>query len=333
MQFDRGYLSSYFATNREKLLVEMSNAHLLITDKKIVSAQEILPILQHIATTNATLLIIAEDIEGDALSTLVVNQLKGTLKVAAVKAPAFGDRRKAMLEDLAILTNATFVTEEKGFILRDVGADVLGKAAQIFIDKDKTTIVGGAGKRKAIQDRIQTIDAEINIATSNYDKEKLQERKAKLQGSVAVISVGALTESEMKKKKQMFEDSLHSTRAALEEGIVPGGGVSLLKTGRAIETKALSKEEQVGAQILINACKAPFKQLIQNAGHEPSVLLEEVLSAEGNFGFNVLSEKVEDLLKAGVIDSAKVIKTSLSHAVSMAGIVLLSEALIANGEE
>ncbi|PIS02492.1 MAG: chaperonin GroEL [Chlamydiae bacterium CG10_big_fil_rev_8_21_14_0_10_42_34] len=333
MQFDRGYLSSYFATNAEKLIVEMTNPSILVTDKKISSAQELLPILQHIATTGQELLIIADDIEGDALSTLVVNKLRGTLKVAAVKAPAFGDRRKSILEDIAILTGATLVTEEKGLILRDAGADVLGSADQIIVDKEKTTVVGGKGSETEMKARIAQIDAELKNTTSNYDKEKLEERKAKLQGGVAVIKVGAPTESEMKKKKQMYEDSLNSTRSALEEGIVPGGGVALLRASRACTELKLSKEEQVGAQILLKACEAPFKQIITNTGFDSSIVLNEVLGKEKSFGFNALSEKVEDLLKCGVIDPAKVVKSSLTHAVSMAGIVLLSEALIADAKD
>jgi len=333
MQFDRGYLSAYFATNAERLIVEMNQPVILITDKKISSVQEILPILQHIAATGQELLIVAEDIEGDALSTLVVNKLRGTLKVAAVKAPAFGDRRKAVLEDIAALTGATVVTEEKGLVLRDADAEVLGKADQIVITKEKTTVVGGKGSAKEIKARIAQIDAELSKTTSSYDKEKLDERKAKLQGGVAVIKVGAPTESEMKKKKQMFEDSLNSTRSALEEGIVPGGGIALLKASRACSKLPLSKEEDVGAQILLKACEAPFKQIVFNTGHDSSVLLEEVLKKGANFGFNALTEKVEDLLKCGVIDPVKVVKNSLTHAVSMAGVVILSEALISNAEE
>lgn len=329
MQFDRGYASAYFCTNGEKLTVEMNEPNVLITDKKITSAQDILPILQHIATTGQELLIIADDIEGDALSTLVVNKLRGTLKVAAVKAPGFGDRRKAMLEDLAILTGAQLVTEEKGLLLRDSEADVLGKASQILITKEKTTIVGGKGEPIELKARVAQIENEIKTATSSYDKEKLEERKAKLQGGVAVIKVGAPTESEMKKKKQMFEDSLNSTRAALEEGIVPGGGVALLRASRALANLKLEKEEQAGANILLRACEAPFRQIVLNTGYDPSVLLNEVLEMKGNnFGFNAITEKVEDLLKSGVIDPVKVVKQSLAHAVSMAGIVLLSEAVI-----
>jgi chaperonin GroEL len=327
MQFDRGYASSYFCTNAEKLIVEMNHPFLLITDKKISSAQEILPILQHVATTGAELLLIADDIDGDALSTLVMNRLRGTLKVAAVKAPGFGDRRKALLEDIAILTGGQLITEEKGMILRDAGPELLGRADQIVITKDKTTLVGGKGQTKEIRDRIAQIEAEITKASSPYDKDKLQERKAKLQGGVAVIKVGAPTESEMKKKKQMYEDSLNSTRAALEEGIVPGGGIALLRASRTSPT--LSKEEAVGARILLQACEAPFRQIVSNAGHDPSILLDQVLRAGPTIGFNALTETVEDLVKAGVLDPVKVVKSSLMHAVSVAGIVLLSEALMA----
>lgn len=333
MQFERGYLSAYFCTNAEKLIVEMTNPAILVTDKKISSIQEILPLLQQIAAAGQELLIIAEEVEGDALSTLVVNKLRGTLKVAAIKAPGFGDRRKALLEDIAILTGAQLVTEDKGFVLREVETEVLGSADQIVIDKEKTTIVGGKGSAEELAARIAQIDAEIKTTTSTYDKEKLEERKAKLQGGVALIRVGAPTESEMKKKKQMYEDSLNSTRSALEEGIVPGGGVALLRAGAACAKLKLSKEEEVGAHILLRACEAPFKQIVSNTGYDPSLLLEEVLKKESSYGFNALTEKVEDLLKAGVIDPVKVVKNSLTHAVSMAGIVLLSEALIANAKE
>lgn len=333
MQFDRGYLSAYFSTNAEKLVVEMTNAKILVTDKKITSVQEILPLLQHVAATSQELLIIADEVEGDALSTLVVNKLRGTLKVAAVKAPAFGDRRKSILEDIAILTGAQLVTEDKGILLREAEGDVLGEADQLLIDKEKTTIVGGKGNSQAIKERIAQIDAELKKTTSTYDKEKLEERKAKLQGGVAVIKVGAPTESEMKKKKQMYEDSLNSTRSALEEGIVPGGGVALLRASRACAKLKLSKEEEVGAQILLRACEAPFKQIVSNTGYDSSIILDEVLKKEKAFGFNAMTEKVEDLLKSGVIDPSKVVKSSLAHAVSMAGIVLLSEAIIANADE
>ncbi len=333
MQFDKGYISAYFCTNNEKLTVEMSHPAILITDKKIASAQEILPILQQVAAAGQELLIIADDLEGDALSTLVVNKLRGSLKIAAVKAPGFGDNRKAMLEDLAILTGAQLVTEEKGYILRDVGSEVLGHADQITITKDKTTLVGGQGAPESIRARIEQLEAQSAKASSKYDKEKLEERKAKLQGGVALIQVGAPTESEMKKKKQMYEDSLNSTRAALEEGIVPGGGVALLQAGRSAQL-SLSPEELIGANILCKACEAPFRQIVANTGLDASIVLDEVLARQSkSFGFNALSETIEDLLLAGIIDPVKVVKSSLRHAVSMAGVVLLSEALIANAEE
>jgi chaperonin GroEL len=311
----------------------MTNAKLLITDKKISSVQEILPILQSIASTATELLIIAEDIEGDALSTLVVNKLRGTLKVCAVKAPGFGDRRKALLEDIAILTGATVVSEETGNSLKDATAEVLGSAEKILVNKEKTTLVGGKGNPKAIQARIKQIDAEIANTTNAYDKEKLEERKAKLSGGVAVIRVGAATEPEMKQKKQVFEDSLNSTRAALEEGIVIGGGCALLRASKAASSLKLSKEEAIGTQIVFQACEAPFKQIVTNTGYDSSVLLNEVLAAELHFGFNAATEKVEDLIKAGVVDPAKVVKNALRFAVSTAGIVLLSEALIGNAPE
>lgn len=333
LQFDRGYISAYFCTNQEKLTIEMTHAAILITDKKISSIQEILPILQHLAAKGEPLLIIADDLEGDALSTLVVNKLRGSLQIAAVKAPGFGDQRKALLEDLAILTGAQLITEERGYILRDVGPEVLGYANQLTISKNKTTLVGGQGDHAAIQERIQQLEAQIAKASSKFDREKLEERKAKLQGGVALIQVGALTESEMKKKKQIYEDSLNSTRAALEEGIVPGGGVALLEAARSI-TLSLSSEEQIGAQILIKACEAPFRQIVANTGYDPAIILEQVLAQnKKTYGFNALTETVEDLLTAGIIDPVKVIKSSLRHAVSMAGVVLLSEALIANEED
>ena len=333
MQFDKGYASPYFCTAAERMMAEMTEPNILITDKKITSAQEILPILQHIASTGQELLIIADEIDGDALSTLVVNKLRGSLKVAAVKAPGYGDRRKAMLEDIAVLTGAQVVSEEKGMLLREAEPEVLGKAGQILIGKEKTTIIDGKGTAQALKARIAQIDAEIKNATSNYDKEKLEERKAKLQGGVAVIKVGAPTESEMKKKKQLFEDSLNATRAALEEGIVPGGGVTLLRASRSLAIPKLSKEESVGAAILLKACEAPFRQIVLNAGFDPSVILQQALEKGTSFGFNAISEQIEDLLKSGVIDPAKVVKNSLSHAVSMAGIVLLSEAVIIEEKE
>ncbi len=283
MQLDRGFMSPYFATNNEKLIVEMENPYLLITDKKIASPQEILPILQHIASTGGSLVIIADDIEGDALSTLVINKLRGNLKVAAIKAPGFGDRRKEILEDIAILTDGQLVTEERGLFLREAEADVLGRADQITISKEKTTIIGGKGSPKNIQARISQIDAQIQNAASSYDKEKLNERKAKIQGGVALIKIGAFTESEMKKKKQTFEDSLNATRAALAEGVVPGGGVMLLQAAKETPRLDLSKEEQIGANILYRACEAPFRQIVKNSGLEASIVLEKAL----NLGKNI----------------------------------------------
>lgn len=334
MQFDRGYTSAYFCTNNEAMLVEMHNARILVTDKKISSVQEILPLLQATASAAQDLILIADDIEGDALSTLVINKLRGTLKVCAIKAPGFGDRRKALLQDIAILTGATFVCEEMGVLLKDATAAVLGEAEKITVTKDKTTIVNGKGKPKEIKARIQQIEAEMALATSSYDKEKLEERKAKLSGGVAVIRVGAATEPEMKQKKQLFEDSLNSTKAALDEGIVPGGGIALLRASRAVSGKLqLIHDEATGAQIVFKACEAPFKQLVANTGYDPSVLLEQVLSSKENFGFNAITEQVEDLLQSGVIDPAKVVKTSLKFASSTAGIVLLSEVLIGDAPE
>ncbi len=332
MLFDRGYLSAYFCTNADKMSVEMSNAKVLITDKKIASVQEILPILQAVAATASELLIIADDIEGDALSTLVVNKLRGTLKVCAVKAPGFGDRKKSLLEDIAILTGATLISEETGHFLKEATADVLGSVDKLVVTKDKTTLVGGKGNSSHIKTRIAHIEAEVERATSSYDKEKLEERKAKLTGGVAVIRVGATTEPEMKQKKQLFEDSLNSTRAAIEEGIVIGGGCALLRIGKGIDLK-LTGDEALGAQIVLKALETPFKQIVSNTGFDSSVLLSEVLSANAPIGFNAASEKVEDLLAKGIIDPAKVVKNALRLAVSTAGIALLSEVLIGNAPE
>ena len=332
MQIDQGYMSPYFCTNVEKLLVELDHPIVLITDKKIHSAQEILPILQQIAHTEQSLFIIAEDIEGDALSTLVMNKLRGTIKVAAIKAPGFGDQKRALLEDLCILTGATLISEQVGLLLSETTFDLLGSARHLYISKEKTTIVDGKGKKQDIQKRIDQINAQIRPTLSNFEIEKLNERKGKLQGGVAVIKVGALTEAEMKKQKQMFEDSLHATRAALENGIVPGGGMALLRSSKKIELLN-DKEEKVGAEILIQACTAPFRQIVTNSGLNPSILYEEVLLKGNSYGFNALTEKIEDLFQAGVIDPVKVVKNSLIHAVSIAGIVLLSEALMVNAKE
>lgn len=333
MKFDRGYVSPYLCTNLEKMTVEMNKAQILLVDKKISNIHEILPILQAVAASGRELLIIAEDIEGDALSTLVVNKLRGTLKVAAVKSPGFGDRRQAMLQDIAILTGATIISEDAGVTLKEMSAAALGSAEKVTINKESTTIVGGAGSAEAIKARIKQIDAEIGLSKSSYDKEKLEERRAKLSGGIAVIRVGAATESEMKQKKQMFDDSLNSTRAALEEGIVPGGGVALLNASKAIDALKLTGDEAIGAKIVQYACEAPIKQIASNAGVDGSIILSQVLKSPKNFGFNALTEKVEDLVSAGVIDPAKVVKNTLTYAASTAGIVLLSEALITDADE
>ena len=333
MQFDRGYTSAYFCTNPENLTVEMHNPRILITDKKLSSIQEILPLLQATASRAQDLLIIAEDIEGDALSTLVINKLRGTLKVCAVKAPGFGDRRKALLEDLAILTGGELISEERGQVLKEATESDLGIAEKVIVTKENTTLIKGEGDSKEIQARVLQIEKEIEAATSDWDKEKLQERKAKLSGGVAVIRVGAPTEAEMKQKKQIFQDSLNSTRAAHEKGVVAGGGVALLRARKAAESLQLSKEEAIGAQIVIQACVAPFKRIVDNCGVDSSVILEETKKKEANFGFNTLTEKVEDLVKEGVVDPAKLVIHALRFAISTAGIVLLSEVLIGNAPE
>lgn len=333
MQFDRGYISAYLCTNQDKMICEMTNPAILIVDKKITSIQELLPILQTVATSGEQLLIICEDVEADALATLVVNKLRGILKVAAVKSPGFGDRRKEMLQDIAVLTGGTLIAEEAGIVLKDANAQVLGHADRVVITKETTTIVGGKGTEKAIKARIKQIDNEFAIATSSYDKEKLEERKAKLQGGVAVIKVGAATEPELKQKKQMFEDSLSSTKAALEEGVVVGGGVALLRACKALDTLTLEGDEALGARLVGRACETPCRQLAHNSGKEGSVIIAQLKGAQDSFGFNALSEHIEDLLKAGVIDPVKVVKNCLLHASSVAGIVLISEALIGDAPE
>ncbi len=333
MQFDRGYVSPYFCTNNDKMIAELHDAQILLVDRKVNNIHELLPILQATAATGKELLLVAEDIEGDVLSTLVVNKLRGTLKVIAVKAPGFGDRRKAILQDIAVLTGATVVTEEAGIALKDATAEVLGSAERIIVTKETTTIVHGGGQTTAIQARVKQLEAEAANTTSTYDKEKLEERKAKLSGGVAQIRVGAATEPELKQKKQVFEDSLSSTKAALEEGIVPGGGVALLRASAVIDKLGLEGEEAVGAQIVKHACRAPLKQIAINSGFDGSVILSEVEQAKASFGFNALTEKVEDLFEAGVIDPAKVVKACLLLAASVGGIVLISEALIADAPE
>lgn len=333
MQFDRGYISAYFCTNTDKMSVEMNHPQILILDKKITSIHEILPLLQTVATSGRELLIIAEDVEGDALSTLVVNRLRGTLKVTAVKAPGFGERRKALLEDIAILTGGTVVSEDTGITLKDLPQNALGSAEKITITKDNTIIVNGAGEPSKIEARVKQIENEISLSKSTYEIEKLEERKAKLSGGVAVIRVGAATEPELKQKKQMFEDSLNSTKAALEEGIVPGGGIALLRASEVISKLKLEGDEAIGAKLLIQACEAPLKQIVQNTGFDGAVIVSELKKADFSQGFNAMTEKLENMMTAGVIDPAKVVKYCLTYAASVAGIVLISEALIADAPE
>ncbi len=336
MQFDRGYLSPYFCTNNDRMLIELSDPQILIIDRKVSSIHELLPILQNVATTGKALLIIAEDIEGDALSTLVINKLRGTLRVAAVKAPGFGDRRKALLQDIATLTGGSVVSEDTGTSLKDIEVEALGSAEKITITKENTIIVNGKGSSAAIQSRVKQIENEITICKSSYDKEKLEERKAKLSGGVAVISVGAATETELKQKKQMFEDSLNSTKAAAEEGVVSGGGVALLRAGKVINQLKLEGDELMGAKIVLQACETPLKQIINNSGLDGSVILNELKSMESkdfNSGFNALTGKVEDLSISGIKDPAKVVKNCLIYAASVAGMVLITEALIADAPE
>jgi len=333
MQFDRGYISAYFCTNMEKMSVEMSNPQILLIDRKIGNIHELLPVLQGIASTGRELLIIAEDVEGDVLSTLVVNKLRGTLKVVAVRAPGFGDRRKALLEDIAVLTGGAVISEEAGLSLREIPPEALGSAEKVSITKDHTIIINGAGSKQQIDARMKQIDHEIENTKSSYDKEQLMARKAKLGGGVAVIRVGAATETELKKRKQEFEDSLNSTKAAIESGVVPGGGVALLRASKEIDKLKLEGDEASGAKVVKMACEAPLKQIVNNAGLDGSVILSEVLNSPTNYGFNAMTDKVEDLVKAGVIDPAKVVKSALLYAASVAGIVLISEALIADAPE
>ena len=333
MQFDRGYVSPYFCTNTEKMSVEMDHPYILIAEKKINNIHELIPILQQIATTGKELLIIAEEIEGDVLSTLVVNKLRGTLKVAAVKAPGFGDKRKALLQDIAVLTNGTVISEEIGLSLKECTVENLGSCEKVIVTKEECTLVKGAGSKEAIESRVKQIDAELEKATSKYDQEKLEERRAQLKGGIAQIHVGAATEPELNQKKQMFEDSLNSTRAALETGVVPGGGVALLRASKAIDSLKLEGDELNGAKIVKKACTAPIKQIVSNAGLDGTVILSEIESNGYSTGFNADSDTVEDLIKAGILDPAKVVKNALLYAASTAGIVLLSEALITDAEE
>jgi chaperonin GroEL len=335
MQFDRGYLSPYFVTDPEKMEAVLEDAMILIHDKKISSMKDLLPILEKVAQLGKPLLIIAEDIEGEALATLVVNKLRGTLRVCAVKAPGFGDRRKAMLQDIAILTNGQVISEEVGFKLENAVITDLGKAKRIVVDKDNTTLIDGAGDDEKIQGRVKEIKAAIDKTTSDYDKEKLQERLAKISGGVAVINVGAATESEMKEKKARVEDALHATRAAVEEGIVPGGGVALVRAQKALKSLKLDDaDEQIGVGIISRAIEEPIRMIVQNAGGEGSIVIEKVRnSKESNFGYNALTDEYENLVEAGVIDPTKVTRTALQNAASIAGLLLTTEALIVEKKE
>lgn len=334
MQFDRGYLSPYFVTDSEKMTTELENPYILIFDKKISNMKDLLPVLEKVVQSGNPLLIISEDVEGEALATLVVNKLRGSLKIAAVKAPGFGDRRKAMLEDIAILTGGTVISEERGYKLENATLDFLGQAASVTIDKDTTTIVDGAGKGDDIQARVNQIKSQIESTTSDYDREKLQERLAKLSGGVAVLYIGAASEVEMKEKKARVEDALHATRAAVEEGIVPGGGVALLRTVSAVDSlEAENADEKVGFDIVRRAVQAPLRTISNNAGIEGAIVVQRVLEGEGAFGYNARTEVYEDLIKAGVIDPTKVTRTALQNAASVAGLLLTTEAVISEKPE
>jgi len=333
MQFDRGYLSPYFVTDPEKMEVHMEDPYILLNEKKISVMKDLIPILEQIAKMGRPLLIIAEEVEGEALATLVVNKLRGTLKVAAAKAPGFGDRRKAMLEDIAILTGGQVISEDMGLKLENVTLNDLGTAKRVTLDKDNTTIVDGGGSRKALEGRVKQIRAQIDETTSDYDREKLQERLAKLIGGVAVINVGAATELEMKEKKDRVEDALNATRAAVEEGIVPGGGVAFLRVLKALDKLDLTGEEKMGVNIIRRALEEPMRQIANNAGFEGSVVVQKVAEGKGNFGFNAESGKYEDLLEAGIIDPTKVARFALQNAASVAGLLLTTEAMVAEKPE
>lgn len=334
MQFDRGYLSPYFVTNAERMETVLEDCHLLIYDKKISSMKNVLKALEGVAQASKPLLIIAEDVDGEALATLVVNKLRGTLQVAAVKAPGFGDRRKAMLEDIAVLTGTRVISEEAGDKLENITLKDLGKTKRVVIDKDNTTIIGGTGKKEDIQARVSQIKAQVEDTTSDYDREKLQERLAKLTGGVAVIHVGAPSEVEMKEKKARVEDALNSTRAAVEEGIVPGGGVALLKASEVLSSLGASEEERFGVNIVKKACEAPIRQIAGNAGKDGAIVLHKVLDAQKNkqssYGFNAWTGQYEDLQKAGVIDPKKVVRCALQYAASVASLMLTTETMIAD---
>jgi chaperonin GroEL len=334
MQFDRGYLSPYFVTNTENMEAELENAFILIYDKKISSMKELLPVLEKTAQSGKPLLIIAEDVDGEALATLVVNKIRGALRVAAVKAPGFGDRRKAMLQDIAVLTGGTVISEETGLKLDNATLEDLGRAEKISIDKDNTTIVNGAGVKENIQARVSEIKSQIEKTTSDYDREKLQERLAKLAGGVAVLYVGAATEVEMKEKKDRVDDALHATRAAVEEGIVPGGGVALIRASAALDTlTGLNDDETTGIQIVRRAIEEPLRQIVANAGGEGAVVIQKIREGKGDFGYNARNEQYEDLFAAGVIDPTKVSRVALENASSIAGMLLTTECVISDIKE
>ncbi len=329
MQFDRGYISPYFVTNADSMEAILEDPYILIHDKKISNMKDLLPILEKVSQMGKPLMIIAEDVEGEALATLVVNKLRGTLRVAAVKAPGFGDRRKAMLEDIGVLTGGTVISEERGFKLENATTAYLGTAKKITIDKDNTTIVEGGGKSDEIKGRIKQIKAQIEASTSDYDKEKLQERLAKLSGGVAVLKVGAATEVEMKDKKARVEDALHATRAAVEEGIVPGGGVAFLRTIKKLDELKVSGDQLVGINIVRRALEEPIRQIAENAGHEPSIVVMKVKDGKGDFGFDAYKEKYVNMFEAGIIDPTKVTRIAIENATSIAGLLLTTEALVA----
>ncbi|HBT77201.1 MAG TPA: chaperonin GroEL [Planctomycetaceae bacterium] len=330
MQFDRGYLSPYFVTDPTKMECVLENAYVLISEKKISNIKEMIPILEAVVNTGRPLLIVAEDVDGEALATLVINRLRGTMKVCAIKAPGYGDRRKAMMEDIGILTGAEVMFESLGRSVETMQLTDLGTAKRIVIDKDNTTIIEGGGKNEEIKGRIEQLRREISVATSDYDKEKMEERLAKLSGGVAKINVGAATESEMKERKARVEDALHATRAAIEEGILPGGGVALLRASSILKAKDLAQDETVGYNIILRACRAPLTQIAQNAGKDGGIVCEKVVEGKGNFGYNALNDVFEDLVKAGVIDPAKVTRAALQNAASVASLMLTSDALVAD---
>jgi len=334
MQFDRGYLSPYFVTNSEKMESDLENPYILLYDKKISAMKDLLPILEPVAQSGKPLLVIAEDVDGEALATLVVNKLRGALKIAAVKAPGFGDRRKAMLEDIAILTGGTVISEERGFNIENTTIEMLGTAERVTIDKDNTTIVNGAGEKKSIDERVNQIKSQIETTTSDYDKEKLQERLAKLAGGVAVLYVGAASEVEMKEKKDRVDDALHATRAAVEEGIVAGGGVALIRSRKELgKIKALNDDELTGIQIISRALEAPVRTIVENAGGEGSVVVAKIIEGKGGFGYDAKSENYVDLFESGIIDPKKVTRVALENAASVAGMILTTECALVDIKE